>query len=252
MKKRISFLFTATTVLFLFSCKKDIEVGSSPSLQISEQASANQPSALRGIQPPVKLDSLLVGRYTFDNTLKEATGKLANAVPTSATAVTYVTDRKGMTGKALKLTGTYGLRIMDVMKGHKFSVSAWAKYGDAKSYMAHFINPEKGFGPALYNAADKFSGSISTPTTTGVPSGPLDNNWHHLVATYDGYYLRFYVDGQYVGFSWNITGPFGPYKDNYLLGFIKWNTYSLGFIDDVRLYSRTLNAAEAQALYQIY
>jgi hypothetical protein len=252
MKKQISFLFTAMSVLVLFSCKKELGTDHAASSKMPESVSRNETSLSRGIQPPVKLDSLLLGRFTFDGNLKEEKGRLADAVPTSATTLTYAIDRKGYTNKAIKLTGLYGLRIHDVVKNHKFSVSAWVKYSNPKSEMGHFVKPEKLNGPSLYHSGTRFAGAISTPTTTSVSSGPLDNDWHHLVATYDGYYLKFYLDGKYVGFSWNIIGPLPTSKDNYLIGFMTWNTYATGFIDDVRLYGRVLNEAEAQAIYQIY
>ena len=252
MKKQISFLFTAMSVLVLFSCKKDLGTDHSASSTMPESASRNETSLSRGIQPPVKLDSLLLGRFTFDYTLKEEKGRLGAAVPTSATTLTYAIDRKGYTNKAIKLTGLYGLKINGLVKNHKFSVSAWVKYSNPKSEMGHFVKSEYGFGPSLYNSGTRFSGAISTPKTTSVSSGPLDNNWHHLVATYDGYFLKFYLDGQYVGFSWNISGPVAAHNDTYLIGFLTWDTYSIGFIDDVRLYGRVLNEAEAQAIYQVY
>ncbi len=77
----------------------------------------------------------------------------------------------------------------------------------------------------------------------------MDNNWHHLVATYNGTDLKFYVDGKYVG---NSTNPnqFQPYTLTYNVGYTPFpEPYWQGCIDDLCFYSRTLSDVDVQARY---
>jgi hypothetical protein len=90
---------------------------------------------------------------------------------------------------------------------------------------------------------------ISTPATTGVASGAMDNNWHHLVATYDATFIKLYVDGIYIGSAVNKSAV-APGLTKYRIGYMPAgvNSYWQGCIDDLRFYDRVLSATEAKKL----
>ena len=78
------------------------------------------------------------------------------------------------------------------------------------------------------------------------PSAILVNTWSHLALTWDGTTMRLYVNGTQVatkarsGTLQSTAGGAGPVR-------LGNNTYSenfLGRIDEVRIYSRALSAAE--------
>jgi hypothetical protein len=200
----------------------------------------------KGLPQTVNLERGLAALYTFDNTSKEGTGQRADAVPTLAKALTYTTDRKGIPGNAIEFNGRYGLNIQDILWQQGTSVAAWVKFNQptTSTYLILFGY----FGPALGQDGDKYFGSISTPQTTGVSSAPMDNPWHHLVATYDGVNLKFFVDGQYVGISNNYQS-IGIGSGNYTVGYMN-TSFWVGSIDDLHFYSRALNVAEVQELYK--
>ncbi len=106
--------------------------------------------------------------------------------------------------------------------------------------------------PDFAQDQDNYWGVVSTPATSGVASGPMDNHWHHLVATYDGNELKFYVDGSFIGSSINpcpLALPVGA-TINYQVGY--WTQVAStwhGSMDDLRFYTRVLSDVDVKALY---
>lgn len=81
---------------------------------------------------------------------------------------------------------------------------------------------------------------------TGVTQVP-PSRWTHLAGTYDGQYLRLFVDGVLVSMEPRagaipITG--GPLR---IGGNSRWGDYFTGYIDEVRIYNRALSEAEISA-----
>jgi hypothetical protein len=79
-----------------------------------------------------------------------------------------------------------------------------------------------------------------------------DNNWHHLVGTYDGSKMRLYVDGNEVGSGTDASGVIGSVDTtdaihlaaDYAFG-IQW----VGLLDEVAIWDRALTSAEVTTLY---
>ncbi len=77
--------------------------------------------------------------------------------------------------------------------------------------------------------------------------------WHHVAGTYDGSYMRVYVDGELKRTRFNPSGriDYDP-KNNFRVGIYlsgNWNIAFNGKIDDVRIYNYVLSEAEIAALY---
>jgi len=81
-----------------------------------------------------------------------------------------------------------------------------------------------------------------------------DNQWHHLVGTYDlnAEDLTLYVDGQYASNDNTPSGTKCTASNPITIG-DNWGswTYWDGYIDDVRIYSRALSATEVKQLYNM-
>jgi hypothetical protein len=76
--------------------------------------------------------------------------------------------------------------------------------------------------------------------------GFWDGNWHFIALTYDGTTAKLYADGvlkESAGKTWTLV-PSVCYIGCYLNGGAFWN----GNVDDVRIYSRALSAAEVARL----
>lgn len=252
MKKHIIILAAAITPLAFFSCKKEKIEG-----QQTDTTSQNEFAFKPVIKPVVDVKSNLVGMYEFDGNLKEQTGHLADAIPCNNWKAVYSDDRKGNANSAIKFTGRYGLDIFKIPIDTNMTVSAWVKYDILAPSLNYFVKADGG-SPDFAQDQDTYSGVISTPMRTGVPSGSLSNQWHHLVATYDAFRLKFYVDGSFVGEIVNINNwlpyPIGanihyqvgyttPFGGNQILS--TWN----GSMDDLRFYTRALSAVDVKALY---
>lgn len=252
MNKKIIVLAVAVMPLAFFSCSKESIESNSSNKNIENAGTTNNLNIGPGI---IYLDPLKVGlqgRFEFNGNLKDAAGKLVDAVPTVFGATVYATDRKGVANNAIQFNGGYGVDILSVPWQTKMSIAAWVKYSSSTVFPAsYFTSPGfGGAGPAFAQLGNQFSGVISTPATTSVSSGPLDNNWHHLVATFDGTFLNFYVDGNFVGSSLNKS-PLGYGLTKYNIGHKSGSSFWQGSMDDLRFYSRVLTAADAQKLYAL-
>jgi hypothetical protein len=138
-------------------------------------------------------------------------------------------------------------------------VAVWAKYDPSIAPVStNYFVKSRYLSPDFAQDFNNYWGVISTSSTSGVPSPPMDGNWHHLAATYDGTTLKFYVDGSFVGSSLNqYTG--GPYPKgatvDYQAGYTTligsqdiFSAWS-GSMDDLRFYTRILSDSDVQALY---
>ncbi len=103
---------------------------------------------------------------------------------------------------------------------------------------------------ALYSDGSVGPGVRAMGQTDGNATSPVllpVNEWSHLAATYDGTTLRLYVNGLVV-MSAPFTGNLATSTDPLRIGGNSvYGEYFTGVIDEVRIYSRTLSAAEIRA-----
>jgi len=251
MKKQMIILAAVITPLAFFSCSKEkIE---------TQQTKNSEPTSEFAFKPVIKpsvdLKTGLSALYEFDGNLKDKTGQLGDAVANIAGADNYTVDRKGNANSAIKFNGRYGLDIFKIPLTFNSTVAVWVKY-DAIAPSTNYFGKSEGIMPDFAQDNDNYWGVVSSPATSGVPSGSMDDHWHHLVATYDGYDLKFYVDGSFIGTSPNacpLALPVGAtvnYQVGYLVppgGNIPSSVW-YGTMDDLRFYARILSDADIQAL----
>ena len=254
MKKQFFILATIFTAVVFSSCSKD-GFESKQFGPAEEIATAKKPGG--GGNGSLNLNKGLDGWYKFDGNLQEATGKLANGVPTTSGADIYTDDRNGNPEKALKLNGRYGVNVFGVPLEINSTVATWAKFDSVTSITNYFVTTHWP-NPQFAQENKSYFGVISTPITSGVPS-ISDDHWHHLVATYDGTDLKFYVDGIYIGSTLNpALGTYIPGATcDYKIGFNTpqnskdFTSVWYGSVDDLRFYTRVLSASEVQALFNL-
>ena len=209
------------------------------------------------------LDSGLVAFYPFNGNANDETGNGYNG---SVSGATLTTDRFNLSDKAynfiyngfssdkIQVSGTSGLNFST----GGFSLSAWIKFsgtaGAGNNYpivSKHTCGEQSGYILMLYNGKLTFwlagSSGYNVLSTT---EDYTDNSWHHVVAVYDGSNKYIYVDGvlkNSVAFSYSVFNS----ADWALGGYNGCNGGFNGKVDEVKIYSRPLSAAEVLDDYNL-
>ena len=75
-------------------------------------------------------------------------------------------------------------------------------------------------------------------------------NWYHVVGTYDGAYVRLYVNGVLVAAN-PANGQMTDYGEDVRIGTLtNRSDYTPGTIDEVTIYELALNGDEIRAIYE--
>ena len=207
--------------------------------------SAPAPAATQGLVAAYNLDEAS-GSTANDSSGNGNTGTISG--PTHTTSGKY--------GRALSFDGTNDfVSIADSSSLHLttgMTLEAWVNQGGGQTWRTVIFKERPGgMTYALYarNANSRPVGQVyiggerDVAGTSTVPN----NSWTHLATTYDGATQRFFVNGTQVASraqTGSIIASTGLLK---LGGNGIWGEWFKGTIDDVRVYSRALSAAEIQA-----
>lgn len=207
----------------------------------------------------------LVLHYTFDGNYNDSSANGLNGQ-----AIGDVPFENGVMGQCAKFGGGY-LEVADnslLDLKQAFTVSAWVRIDsqidEEKIYNDHILVAKTGIEDWDLEAA--YSVSIDTCHEAAVEMVSEDwgnenyyasqamklitEKWYLLTATFDGNKINFYYDGKFAGSKSVIDAPVkiidsdGPLMIGY---FEEWTFY--GYMDDLRIYDRTLSAQEVKALY---
>jgi Concanavalin A-like lectin/glucanases superfamily/Bacterial Ig-like domain/Bacterial Ig domain len=196
----------------------------------------------------------LVAAYGFDEGAGTVTGdRSGNGKAGTVVGATWAVGRFG---EALSFDGVddwVDLPGLGMFYDSAFTLEAWVKKQGTKTDVAvvgSWVGREQNGGPMLWvhNSLNRHHLTLNKLSGSYLDSArsPAVGQWQYVAATYDGATARFYVDGvetasrAYVGNvgdsnTWRI-GAYGPGP----MGFFD------GVIDEVRIYSRALGAAEIQ------
>jgi len=190
-------------------------------------------------------DATLNGGYTW------VTGKQAHAI-----------DLNGSSGY-VSIPDSPALDNMD-----KFTISVWIKMHSlppANKYYNLVSKEDGNTGSYRIVINSNGTGHIAMPTTNNgwYSSGttadwttPLQvDTWYNITATYDGSYLRIYVNGSLAGtgsqaISGNLINSPHPLRFGYAPSAIF--SYFDGVIDNVRIYDGALDSGDVLNLYNLY
>ena len=93
--------------------------------------------------------------------------------------------------------------------------------------------------------ADDWGAASTTTLNTG--------QWYHLVGTYDGNFIRFYVDGELINTHLSVgTVDYTPTPNNLFIGRYLDDDEDYKFdgeIDEVRIYNKSLSSDEIKRIY---
>lgn len=200
----------------------------------------------------MSLPAGLVAAYSFNETAGTSandasgngnTGSIAGATRTAA----------GKYGGALSFNGVSD-RVnindsasLDLTAG--MTIEAWVRPSSLSGWRTVILKEKPGdFAYALYASNGSRPGGYTRTggldAAVGTAALALDA-WTHLAATYDGAFLRLYVNGAQVtavAASGSIDVSTSPLR---IGGNAVWGSeYFAGLIDEVRVYNRALSAAE--------
>jgi trimeric autotransporter adhesin len=207
----------------------------------------------------------LAAWYPFSGNANDASGNGNNGTVTSAS---LRTDRFGNTTGCYEFTSSSSKIDLgnNINPTTAFTLSAWVySYGQGQGFAQTIISkrgrpecaPFHGFDLRIANASNRIienslgAGSTwgaSVNTTSGFNS---DNNWTHLITTYDGAVAKIYLNGVLTtsaNSSYYCAYPcftvIGNRKNDEANTF-----YFNGRIDDVGIWNRALTQQEITALY---
>jgi len=216
---------------------------------------------------PPDITSNLVAYYPFDDsatTATDATGK--NHTGVLVGSPTYVTPPLVGSGKAMAFNGTnQGVRIADAadldLTG-PYTIAAWVK--QAITPTAYYAVMLKGKVTEVRNYALYLGGCTNFSGLSGghdpnslacIDAGALTSGViAHLAVTYDGTTTRLYKNGAEVAVDAATVTPTANTGDLTLAHSLVADGVTMaelltGTLDDVRVYSRALSAADITALY---
>ncbi len=207
----------------------------------------------RQLVTPVQPDPAgLAARYAFEGNANDGVGG-HNGVPTGGPLYAA-----GKFGQAISLDGVDDhvvVGTVGISGTAPRTIAGWAK-ASTTTFPA-WINIFGFTGPSGNNGHFDIelvgdSGTVSTLGWYGLHVYgwernilPVDSDWHHLAASYDGTTIRWYGDGVFVGSASRVLNT----PDNVHIGKRQDNTnYFPGSVDEVQIYSRALSDAEIAGL----
>jgi hypothetical protein len=204
----------------------------------------------------------LVAHYPFDGNANDESGFSDHGVVVGSASLTW--NRFGHTNSAylfdgesqhITATGSYLPRNTEPR-----SVSLWVRTDDLPKQPQ--IRIPLGWGSNTDNQAFGVIMGPSIPATWGVQfwgggqdimsDVNVEQQWHHLVAAYDGSNVALYVDGvsQLTGTKHTSTGAGGLSIGAGVETFVdSFETAFKGAVDDVRIYNRALSTSDIHKLY---
>ena len=193
----------------------------------------------------------LVVSFPLDGS-PSGTNSTTGVVGTTNGTVTYTTNRKGVANSAMQGGAGYitaPSTVFQYTRDQEFTVSVWFT-ADATASAGRLLStesPEGHFRIAKYdlnNMAVQY-GDYITQTVT-------NNDWHHLVYTYNNRVEKVYIDGVLKQTNTDASVEALSYGSPFTIGAKAASAYDkwAGKIDDVRIYNRAIVPSEVTILFR--
>lgn len=213
--------------------------------------------------PVGSLQSGLVGHWTFDGSSVSGTSVAdMSGNGNTGTLTNGASPTIGKIGQGVTFDGTNDYVNVPNTSGAlapgtgSFSATFWYK-GTRTEEFLHDNGTFLGARWVISSFKYSFTGAFSAGLASGTYTLPSDNDWHHLAFVLDGSTnsdtISMYLDGAPLEVdatgshnNQNIPSTSLQIGRGYSLSS---NIYRQGPMDDVRIYSRALTAAEAKQLY---
>ena len=210
-------------------------------------------------QATVNLEQGLVAHYPFNENANDESGNGKNGTVNGAT---LTEDRFGKKNSAYDFDGNNDYIITSKLRTSPTAetLSLWLYAEDSGVIVSELgqqtINSSYHYTKIGLNKNNELRGNIWA-CNGDLSFGALDlNKWYHATLVYDGTQELAYLDGDLKDrVTCARSAPSNQYlafgaKDTQMAGGFNDSGYFDGKIDDVKLYSKALTAAEVQALYK--
>jgi hypothetical protein len=208
----------------------------------------------------VSSSSLLTGLIAYWK-LNETSGNVASEVgtfPGTATGGTPTYDASGKLDRCLTFAGAEYMSMgttSSLKPTSAFSVSAWFKTSGSgyKCIVSNYVYDVDVWGWGITTEATKIRAAIGNGTSSVVADGVTTvtgGAWFHAVITFDGSYLRLYINGTQDG-SFPYAVPIGYIAgSDFEVGGRDGGAAPLtGSVDEVGYWNRALTTGEITSLY---
>ncbi len=207
----------------------------------------------------------LLGWWDLNDSASDTLGNNNNGTVTAATATTGANGRSSgaytFTANSSTLVALPRPREYTNLTTPGFSISAWIKTTSSAVQQSVFSTAGSGNGVRFGHSNGRpyyLAGNTSGYREQNIGSSNILNNdqWHHLAMTFEnrstGYFVTAYIDGAVAGTDTTTVTMVGPGSLAYIgsMNGAAQAAFS-GSIDDVRIYGRSLVAAEVSSLYAL-
>lgn len=209
---------------------------------------------------PPSLDTPLLAHWTFDGVSPEG---MYTDVSGSAELAAHVTGGiaadRGVYGDAVALQGIHALRVpaFGQPRMRALSLSVWVRPSDLGGYRELF-RQENGDDRILFSFQQ--GGEVLSFGLNVVgymecdaaidPDAVLDGAWHHCAATFDGRFLRVFLDGKERGSLERRDRIASAHGQPAFIGSSGGqNEHFQGELDDLRVYGGALSRPDIRALF---
>ena len=199
----------------------------------------------------------LLAYYPFDGDARDASG---NGHSGTVEGAILASDRFGEANRAYEFAGVSERIVIPASPAFELrtniSISAWVKRGEVGHFDPILCKEDhQPNGTSHFHFRINTNGRLAFYFYIGAWAGGeatgvvADTAWHHVAVTYDGQWIRFFIDGQGAGEISETRGmwPAGePLQvgEAQAAGF----SYLKGIVDELRIYNRPLPGAEIQQL----
>jgi len=235
--------------------------------QLYNAGAGSKVNASQQTDTTTSLKTGLVGHWTFDSkdlkTNVADTSGLGNNGSLMGFGATSSAVTAGKMGQGLKFDG-----VNDVVTGvgnagsysfttGDFSIGAWVKTNQSKTVLT-FSRGDNAYGryAVFSDRAVVYTGSVYITASSATA---IDNKFHYVTGVFNRSTssISFYVDGvvkdsvYWDGTMQNVGGNFVSIGATYRINSVDYASLLKGSLDDVRIYSRALSAAEVKQLYNM-
>ncbi len=213
------------------------------------------------------LSNGLVGYWKMDESSGNAADASGNAQTlTNTNIATFAAGKYGNAGSLASASSQYftctdancgGTTELDVPT--TFTASAWVNKPDVTQNYAMIIAKSTGGGDtgnAYELRFNSTTGKIQFVSYIGGAYQSIASNtaltnstWQHVTVTYDGAYLRLFLNGASDATPVAVTGAMSNSAADFAIGRRADGYYYNGSIDEARVYNRALSPAEVSQLY---